>query len=524
MKLKKIATVLLAAVFILQGICFAYADEPAPENLYRLTPAGTYDLFMNNVDGYSLFVDKGMYVDMSYSSICAVLENENKRIEIYKQDTSSIGRTAYVNYSNQFLKNTIDHYTEFNGEQAIGGRSVTVTAWSRDKLVRIANDKNHYVCIELAEGRYVYTIFIKANAPIYQLGGYAYLIENFSVSAVIANAYTRTSDPVNVERRDWNDETKAFFYQYFAESAPLTWGIFEPETAMFEYEKLTTYEQYFEYEFPILLNYSEFENNYQHPNLRQRLDTAYSYGKVLELTLQTGATEDGGNMVYDILKGEYDPFLRDYARVIADFGHPVLFRLGNEMNGDWCPYSSYNTSKDTMIYKEFYQYVYQFFKNANAQNVIWIWNPNCKSFPNFQWNNELMYYPGDAYVDIIGMTAYNTGTYYSHIGETWQEFDELYNPLYNKYCRLFNQPLMITEFASASMGGDKEQWVIDMFEDIKGMDRIKVAIWWDGADWDGVDWTGEKIVARSYMIDESQQLMSIFKRFLSKDWREGVFG
>lgn len=64
-----------------------------------------------------------------------------------------------------------------------------------------------------------------------------------------------------------------------------------------------------------------------------------------------------------------------------------------------------------------------------------------------------MYYPGDEYVDIIGMTAYNTGTYYS--GENWEEFDQLYAPIYAEYTRIYNQPLMITEFASSSVGGDK---------------------------------------------------------------------
>lgn len=34
-----------------------------------------------------------------------------------------------------------------------------------------------------------------------------------------------------------------------------------------------------------------------------------------------------GNMVYDVLDGEYDDFLRDYAKKVSDFDHPVLFRL-----------------------------------------------------------------------------------------------------------------------------------------------------------------------------------------------------
>ena len=256
------------------------------------------------------------------------------------------------------------------------------------------------------------------------------------------------------EERGWNEETVDFYLKYFGPASTLQWGIFEP-SAPDDFTQLQYLETAMEYEFPILLNYSNLENKYQHPNLQARLENTYAKNKTLELTLQTSWTGAGeGNMVYDVLDGEYDEFLKDYAKKISDFDHPVLFRLGNEMNGDWCPYSSYNTSKDTMIFKEFYRYVHKIFDDAGADNVIWVWNPNGKSFPDFKWNDAMMYYPGDEYVDIVGLTAYNTGTYYSD--ENWSEFDTLYDPLYAEYARLFKQPMMITEFASSSVGGDKK--------------------------------------------------------------------
>jgi beta-mannanase len=222
-------------------------------------------------------------------------------------------------------------------------------------------------------------------------------------------------------------------------------------------------------------------------------------------------------MVYDVLNGEYDEFLTNYAQTVKDFGHPVLFRLGNEMNGDWCPYSSYNTSKDTQIFKEFYRYVYKFFADAGADNVIWIWNPNGKSFPDFEWNDEVMYYPGDEYVDVVGLTAYNTGTYYS--GENWTGFAQLYDPIYAKSTALYSQPLMITEFASSSVGGDKNQWIRDMFDHIQSYPNIKVAIWWNGCDWDA---NGN--VARPYFIDETPQIVQTFREMLKKPWHWDVLG
>jgi len=486
-------------------------ETEATKDLYSLDSDGTYGVFTNYVDGYSLKVDQGMQVDMGYSEVCTVLENDHKRIEIYKEDLpSNVGQQAYISYSNQFLANTADHTKEYETRTTIEGRMIHILQWSRPKLSRVENDKNYYVSFEILSGSgETYTIFVKSDTPFYLTGGYHYLVNDFNTFAPTKSAYMRKTREVFVEGRGWNQETQDFYRQYFSPDSTLKWGIFEPK-APDDFTQLNYLETAMEYQFPVLLNYTNFENKYKHPNLEYRLQNAYKNNKTLELTLQTSQTNAGeGNMVYDVLNGDYDEFLKNYAATVSEFDHPVLFRLGNEMNGDWCPYSSYNTSKDTEIFKEFYRYVHQIFTDAGADNVIWVWNPNGKSFPDFQWNDAVMYYPGDEYVDIVGLTAYNTGTYYS--GENWTEFAELYDPLYAKYTALYNQPMMITEFASSSVGGDKNQWIKEMFTHIESYPDIKMAVWWNGCDWDA----GGN-VARPYFIDETPQIVQTFKELLNK--------
>jgi len=58
-------------------------------------------LFTNKVDGYAVRVPAGMKVDMTFSNVRAVLENDTEKIE------------SYINYSNQFINNMIDHYKIF---------------------------------------------------------------------------------------------------------------------------------------------------------------------------------------------------------------------------------------------------------------------------------------------------------------------------------------------------------------------------------------------------------------------------
>lgn len=128
-----------------------------------------------------------------------------------------------------------------------------------------------------------------------------------------------------------------------------------------------------------------------------------------------------------------------------------------------------------------------------------------------------MYYPGDAYVNVVGLTAYNTGNYYE--GEQWSTFDELYQDLYSRASEQYAQPLMITEFASSSVGGDKVAWISDMFRSIRDYPRIKVAVWWSGCDMDN---SGETPVpARPYYLDETDETTQAFAQGLHSQHERG---
>lgn len=472
--------------------------------------------YNNDIHGYSLTLPLAMEINQDYSEIATIFKDDKRQIEIYKQSLIGITPAGYINYSNTFKKDDV-HKVTMDEYIVIDGMKIHVIMWSRPKLSRGDFDLNNYICFDIIREGYIYSIFVKSIDPIISAEEYMYLVRDFTVFEPTKQGNIRSTMPVDVEKRNWNDETSAFYEKYFLDSEELVWGIFEPQTATFSYNKLLDYEKYFRYNFPVILNYSEFSKE-PHKNLDKRLDLAWAHGKVLELTLQTTAI-DNGNMMYDILAGEYDVFLNDYAKIIADFKHPVLFRLLNEMNGDWCVYSAFHTGKDTLIYKNVYKYIYSIFEKQGAnENTIWIWNPNEGSFPNFQWNHALMYYPGDEYADLIGMTAYNTGNYYYEVGERWKEFDELYDPLYEDYCRWFAQPLIITEFACANKGGDKARWIDDMFNKIKEYDRIKMAIWWDGCDWDS-----QGNIARSYFLDETLEIKRAFKNGLLGPWWLGLY-
>ena len=493
------------------------ADVPGQsaeeKQTYTLEWVNQYsNYFINHVDGYQIMVPSEMKVDMSDSAIRAVLESRELRLEIYAQPiggSSGVSAATYKNYSNHFLQETAVHTTIVNRSQTIGRYNAYVLEWTRPKLSRVENDRNYYASVDLSvDSGHIITLLFKSSKPFDTENGsksYLDMAKTFTTVSKTAAPYTRVHR--GVEKTQWNQATKEAFETYFGEDSGLTWGIFEP-AAPINYLELESHEREIGYTFPINLYYTNLPtaNN----NLEYALKNAGERGRILELTLQTTETA-GGNMVYDALNGYYDDTLHRYAATIASYGKPVLFRLANEMNGDWCVYCAWHTAKDTEIYVAFYRYVYEIFREEGAlANTIWVWNPNEKSFPDFRWNDAQCYYPGDEYVDLVGLTGYNTGTYYP--SETWRSFTEIYDPLYQTYAALYDQPFIIGEFSCSKFGGDKAAWVEEMFLQIGKYDKIKAAVWWDGCDWDA-----QGNIARSYFINDVPEVVQLFRKYIGDE-------
>ena len=119
-----------------------------------------------------------------------------------------------------------------------------------------------------------------------------------------------------------------------------------------------------------------------------------------------------------ILGGAYDPYLRAFARAAQQWGRPFIIRFAHEMN--LIRYHWGSTRKDygpasPGIYGKIFRYVVEIFRQEGANNVVWAFCPNAESQPHprwdgAKWNRASDFYPGDAYVDLLGMDGYNWGT------------------------------------------------------------------------------------------------------------------
>ncbi len=179
----------------------------------------------------------------------------------------------------------------------------------------------------------------------------------------------------------------------------------------------------------------------------------------------------------DIIAGVHDDMIRTRARGAKALGAEMYLRWGHEMNGNWYPWDGTHNggaAGGPAKYIAAYRHVHDLFVEEKADNVIWVWCPLVTDVPEAGWNHWTNYYPGDTYVDWVGLDAYNWGTSSSCC--VWMSFEDLITPLYKDYAG--KKPLMVPETASAEVGGNKAQWILDMQNGLKTkFTSIQALVW-----------------------------------------------
>ncbi|WP_189001252.1 glycoside hydrolase family 26 protein [Deinococcus roseus] len=181
----------------------------------------------------------------------------------------------------------------------------------------------------------------------------------------------------------------------------------------------------------------------------------------------------------DILDGKFDDYIRSWAKAAKEVNVPFLLRWGHEFNGNWYPWAVSTNGQDPTVFVKAYQHVHDIFKAEGATKVQWIWCYNNADVPGDAWNDVARAYPGDAYVDWVGLDGYNWGTNPSW--GSWAPFKDVFKGAYDRALKIApGKPIIIGEFASSEVGGDKGQWILNMFSDLPRLfPQIKAIVWFD---------------------------------------------
>jgi hypothetical protein len=184
-------------------------------------------------------------------------------------------------------------------------------------------------------------------------------------------------------------------------------------------------------------------------------------------SLYGGGTSDG--TLGNVTTGAADTYLNTAASTAASYGKTVYVRLTPEFNGSWNTYGY--KSETAAQFVAGWQYVVTKFRTAGATNVKWWWCPNIWGASN---NSEVdptatdtsgvNWYPGDSYVDFIGLDGYMTKEQPSVLTPY-----QVFFPYYTNLTNLTNKPFGIGEIGVAtdsrlsSLGG-KAGWFNLMFQ------------------------------------------------------------
>lgn len=225
-------------------------------------------------------------------------------------------------------------------------------------------------------------------------------------------------------------------------------------------------------------------------------------GSIPLLTWEPWVTHECGALCA-LAAGAYESYIKDFLLAAKKWGQPILLRFGHEMNGNWYPWDGAHNGEVEAgeRYKKAWLYLYNVKQELGANNVSLVWTPNNRNIPEADWNEIANYYPGDEYVDWVGMDGYNWG--YS----AWESFDQVFGPIYDRLALLTDKPIMIGEFSSAEQGGDKAAWITEALASFQAKyPRIKLFCWFNINK------------ERDWRIDSSPSSVAAFREIISNSY------
>jgi len=204
-----------------------------------------------------------------------------------------------------------------------------------------------------------------------------------------------------------------------------------------------------------------------------------------------------------IAAGAYDAYLRKAADQANAAGAPFIIRFGHEMNGFWYPWGQARPLHPQNVasrgntpgeYVAAFRHVVDVFRAQGAANVSWMWSPNVV---DANANVSLAsLYPGDRYVDVIGLSGYEF--------RPTDTFEGRYRPTLTELAPLgADKPVFIAETGVVVNEGRPAQ-LTEMLEAMAAEPRIQALIYFSQPD-----------KAIDYRIDSDTATQAAFRRVLA---------
>ncbi|MGN6793846.1 MAG: glycoside hydrolase family 26 protein [Streptosporangiaceae bacterium] len=169
-----------------------------------------------------------------------------------------------------------------------------------------------------------------------------------------------------------------------------------------------------------------------------------------------------------IAAGGYDQLIRQYADAVKAFRCRIAISFGHEMNGWWYRWGMPWTKPTTFIAA--WRHIHDLFRRDGVSNVIWSWDPSHMyldkpgkvATPASEW------YPGNAYVDWVGIDGYV---------RPGQTFQMLFDSQLHFIRSVTSKPIYIAETGVAN-GPEQKAQIAQLFAGVRS-NRLTGLIWFD---------------------------------------------
>lgn len=190
----------------------------------------------------------------------------------------------------------------------------------------------------------------------------------------------------------------------------------------------------------------------------------------------------GQPLLRDITGGSWDAYLTRWALAAKAQGLPIALRFAQEMNGSWYSWSEGLHGNRPGDYVKAWRHVHDLFESAGATNVIWVWSVN--RVDNLPLKSLSRVYPGDDYVDWVGMSGYLRDTNDGSPPTFATTFDRTLAEL-GKVAP--DKLVLLTEVGAGTSEANRVAWMQSFFDALLAHPEIIGFSWFNdfksGGDW-----------------------------------------
>lgn len=263
------------------------------------------------------------------------------------------------------------------------------------------------------------------------------------------------------------------------QKSSIQWGAYDPDGTFTTFSKITIDHHY---------------SNWLEPTWAEnRIEDSKKLGRDVFLSIEPWpkTISEQDSFLTDIVYGKYDDEIEQSCNVASAYPHDFYISFAHEMDHDLTaryPWSALSPEEFIDAFRYFVDKC-----RASAPNIKIVWAPVGDQNANKYW-------PGDSYVDVVGVPVYSFPdfdiSYYGHARSFEESFREKYDRVVG-----YGKPIMIAELGVAGDSERKIKWLNDAQNVFFKYPKLKYVVLFNSKDTEGV-W-GENFSTPDWRIDTS---------------------